>query len=282
MLRPSLALLAAEAAGGRAEDGVLGAVAVELVHGFSLLHDDVMDGDRIRRHRPTAWTLFGVPMATLTGDALLALATQVLAETGRAAEYTTLVLSSTLIRLMGGQCADLDFEARTTVTVDECVQMATNKTGALLGCACALGGHLGGGNRDQVRHLQRFGDWSGLSYQFADDLLGIAGDTRVTGKPVGADLARRKKSLPVVFALSSGTAAGEELAELYDLDRPLTPEEIRRATKAVRAAGGLEWAKREANRYRTLALQELRACDLRPRPVGELERLADLMTHRDH
>src|SRR5262249_38599046 len=156
-----------------------------LVHNFSLLHDDVMDGDLTRRHRPTAWSVFGVNAAILAGDALLALGLDVLAASGHGqAQRAIRMLNTAVLDLLDGQRADLAFEQRSDVELPECVRMAESKTGALLGCACALGAMFGGGHPEQVEHLYGFGERMGLAFQFVDDLLGIWGDPAVTGKPV--------------------------------------------------------------------------------------------------
>ncbi|HEY6295671.1 MAG TPA: polyprenyl synthetase family protein [Streptosporangiaceae bacterium] len=144
-LRPALALLSARAAGAPPERGVPSAVAVELVHNFSLLHDDIMDGDTERRHRPTAWTVFGVGAAILAGDALLALAQDILLEDGTPqGAWATRCLSAAVQRLIGGQGSDLAFEKRDDVSLAECLEMAGDKTAALMACACSIGAvHLG-------------------------------------------------------------------------------------------------------------------------------------------
>ncbi|GAB3896427.1 hypothetical protein GCM10027612_50830 [Microbispora bryophytorum subsp. camponoti] len=137
-LRPAFTLLAAESAGGDPDTALPAAVAVELVHNFSLVHDDVMDGDAVRRHRPTVWNVFGRSEAILAGDSLLALAFAVLAEGGRPADSAR-TLARCVQSLLDGQSADLGFEERADVSLGECVRMAEGKTGALFGCACALG-----------------------------------------------------------------------------------------------------------------------------------------------
>jgi geranylgeranyl diphosphate synthase type I len=174
--RPALVLLSAEAVEGPARAAISGAVAVELVHNFSLLHDDVMDGDLTRRHRPTAWSVFGTNAAILAGDSLLALAFDVLAASGHPDSQEGLrLLSAAVQSLVDGQSADTSFENRTDVQVPECVRMAQHKTGALTGCACAIGALFGGARPAQVRHLHGFGADMGLAFQFIDDLLGIWG-----------------------------------------------------------------------------------------------------------
>lgn len=283
MLRPALALLCAEAVGGVAQDAVPAGVAVELVHNFSLVHDDVMDGDRVRHHRSTVWAVFGIPAAVLAGDALLALALRVVASSdGPGVGEGTRMVSETVARLIDGQGADLDFESRKEVTVAECLGMAAGKTGALLGCACALGALFGGGAPGQVELLRGFGEQAGLAFQLVDDLLGIWGDPQVTGKPVGADLARRKKSLPVVAALASGTRAGRDLAQLYVTEQPLTSTDLARAAQLVEQAGGRAWAQREADRRLAGAIALLGRVDPTSRAAAELATVASALAHRDH
>ncbi|MFC4531206.1 polyprenyl synthetase family protein [Sphaerisporangium dianthi] len=222
-VRPALVLLAAEAAGGSAAAAVPAAVAVELVHNFSLLHDDVMDGDATRRHRPTAWSVFGVSGAILAGDALLTLAFEVLRSGGHpAADEAARVLGAAVLDLVEGQSADTSFETRDEVGLAECVSMAEGKTAALLAASCALGALSGDGGPEVIESLRAFGSRLGLAFQMVDDLLGIWGDPAVTGKPVFSDLRSRKKSLPVVAALTSGTPAGTELAAFYRHGQPPT------------------------------------------------------------
>ncbi|GHH65001.1 dimethylallyltransferase [Streptosporangium violaceochromogenes] len=281
--RPALALLAAEAVGGDVAAALPAAVAVELAHNFSLLHDDVMDGDRTRRHRPTAWTVFGVSAAILAGDALLARAFDVLASGGHpSAPEAARVFGVAIQELLEGQNADVDFERRHDVNLTECLSMAAGKTGALLGCACALGALYGGGGPEQVDRLRAFGKDLGLAFQLVDDLLGIWGDPEVTGKPVHSDLRSRKKSLPVVAALASSTPAGRELAGLYHRERPLTDADLARAAELVDVLGGRAWSQAQADRMLARALEHLGAVGPAPRPAAELGALARLVTHRDH
>ncbi|GAA2903721.1 family 2 encapsulin nanocompartment cargo protein polyprenyl transferase [Streptosporangium fragile] len=281
-IRPALALLSAEAVGAAAGTALRPAVAVELAHDFSLLHDDVMDGDRTRRHRPTAWAVFGVSPAILAGDALLTLAFDVLATGGPpAAAEATRIFSAAIQELLDGQSADLAFEGRDDVDPAECLAMAAGKTGALLGCSCALGALSGGGSPEQIEHLTAFGRDLGLAFQLVDDLLGIWGDPEVTGKPIHSDLRSRKKSLPVVAALASGTGAGHELAGLYRGERPLTDADLARAAELVEAAGGRAWSQAKADEMLARAMRHLRSADPRPRPAAELGALARLVTRRD-
>src|SRR5262249_38627850 len=144
-IRPALALLCAQAVGGTATKAVPAAVAGELVHNYSLLHDDVMDRDLTRRHRRTAWSVFGANPAILAGDALLVLAVDVLAGSGHPAATDAIrMVATTVQELLNGQNTDLSLEQRAEVELAECVRMAEGKTAALIGCACALGAVFGG------------------------------------------------------------------------------------------------------------------------------------------
>jgi geranylgeranyl diphosphate synthase type I len=282
-IRPAFTLLAACGVGGDAESALPAAVAIELVHNFSLLHDDVMDGDRTRRHRRTAWSLFGRRNAILTGDALLMLAFEVLSGSDHPAVQTGLrSISTTVGELLHGQYEDLSFERRADVDLAECQHMSAAKTGALLGCACALGALFGDGTGEQVDHLREFGARLGLAFQHFDDLLGIWGDPAATGKPVHSDLDNRKKSLPVVAALASDTPAGKELAVLYRRATPLSTGELAHAAELVEAAGGRAWSQAQTTQLLTQALTHLQAAASTEPATTELAALAHFATQRDH
>jgi geranylgeranyl diphosphate synthase, type I len=242
-----------------------------------------MDCDTARRHRATAWTVFGLGPAILAGDALLGLAFDVLVGSGHPDRGPAArMLGSAVQELVDGQLADAEFEQRDNVVPAECVRMAQLKTGALLGCSAALGALFGGGKPAQVDHLRLYGEDLGLAYQYVDDLLGIWGQPSVTGKPVYSDLRRRKKSLPVVAALSSSTPAARTLAGLYGREDELSDAELVEAAALVEAAGGRETSQAQADALLTAALGELTAAGALAPAAAELEGLARLATHRDH
>ncbi len=281
-IRPVLAQLSAEVVGGAATSAVPAAAAVELVHNFTLLHDDVFDGDRTRRHRPAAWHVFGVPDAILTGDAMLALAFDVLAADEHPAALAGVrVLNAAVLDLVGGEQADLAFEGRHDIGVAECVAMVERKTAGLLACACALGALFAGADPAEVAVLRDFGLRLGVAFQHVDDLLGIWGDAAVTGKPVHGDLRARKKSLPVVAALTSGTPAGRELAALYEGDGHPVAAEPARAARLVEEAGGRAWSEQQADLLLDQALRRLDSIKPASRAAAELTALAEAIVHRD-
>jgi len=285
-IRGTLAVLSAEIAGAPATDGVPGALAVEFVHNFSLLHDDVMDGDTERRHRATAWTVFGSSAALLAGDALLALAFETLLDVEPArAHAAQRSLAAATQHLIVGQVGDLDFERRLDVTVDECLEMAAGKTAALVACSASIGAHLAGAPAAAVHALDVFGYELGLAFQLVDDLLGIWGASATTGKPVGADLRARKNSLPVVAAMNSGTAAGAELRNLYGsgaLNPDADDDAVARATALVDEAGGRAWAVDESARRLERACEALAGAQLAEPATGSLVQIAHYVTARDH
>ena len=281
-VRPAFALLSAQAAGATWQIGAPGAVAVELVHNFSLLHDDLMDGDVERRHRTTVWALAGAPAAILCGDAMLALATQVLLDVGSldAIEAARLLAAATQ-ELIHGQHDDLAFESRADVSVDECLSMAGGKTGSLLACAASIGAVLAGAPPRTISALSTYGAELGLAFQLVDDLLGIWGDPRATGKPVGSDLRARKKSLPITWATTHGGAAGRDLAAWLATTGPDSETEIAAAAALVESAGGRAWAAEEAQRRLSLGEAALGAADLDADARDELVALGRFIVTRE-
>jgi geranylgeranyl diphosphate synthase type I len=284
-VRQALAVLGAEAAGGSGAAGVPGAVAVELVHTFSLLHDDIMDGDALRRGRPALWKAYGTGPAVLAGDALFALAVETLTAAPATAHAAAAVrhLTAALRDLVHGQADDLLFADRPwtgpeAVGVGEYESMAEHKTGALLGCALALGAQLAGAPPETAAALDRAGRHLGVAFQIADDLLGIWGEPVVTGKPVHSDLRQGKKTLPVLVALNA--PGHPALAELLAAPAALDDTGVRKAAALVERAGGRTAALREARRHLAAADALLATASLAPRPAEELRSLLSSLAHR--
>ena len=213
-LRPSLCMFACEAVGGAPEQALPAAAAIELVHNFSLIHDDIQDGDLQRHHRPTVWAVYGKPQAVQAGNAMRVLADlgvgRLMTETLEApvAAACSRALSEACLEMIEGQVLDLDFEGRTDVDTAAYLRMIGLKTGALIRCSMYMGALAGGGDADTVGALARCGSHLGLVFQIRDDYLGIWGREDETGKPAGNDLRQKKNSLPVVYALER--AGGEE------------------------------------------------------------------------
>ncbi|MBX7112305.1 MAG: polyprenyl synthetase family protein [Dehalococcoidia bacterium] len=231
LLRPSALLLAAELVGGAIEEAVPAAAALELVHNFSLLHDDVEDASERRHGRPAVWTFAGVPQAINAGDGMYTLARLAmhrLLEAG-VEERRTLEsmreLDEACLRLVEGQYLDISFEDRNDVTRAEYLAMTAGKTAAMFSAPFAMGALLGGASGDVVTAFREFGYHIGLAFQAMDDILGIWGEPEVTGKPVGDDLRSRKMTYPVIAAMAS-SAVGAALVEAY-ADSASTVEALR-------------------------------------------------------
>jgi geranylgeranyl diphosphate synthase, type I len=223
------------------------------------------------------WKLWGVDDAILAGDALQGLAIRTLAAGPEVAMASIARLEQAVIELCLGQFRDCAFETRQDVTVEECLEVVRYKTGSLLGCACVLGALAADAPLGVIDTMDAFGRELGVAFQLVDDLLGIWGDPNRTGKPVGGDLLRRKHSLPVVAALSSGTPAGRELAELYRDGLALDPTAVARATDLISLAGGKRWAQGESLRYLDVAVSHLADYP----DAGDLLHLAHAVVDRD-
>jgi geranylgeranyl diphosphate synthase type I len=216
-LRPALVLLTCQAVCGEVVPAARdAAVAVELVHNFSLVHDDIQDRSELRRHRPTVWALWGMPQAINVGDALFALAQVAISRSGSAlSAELAFELNSTAVRLAEGQFLDIDLQdGHTPATLEAYETMIARKTGALFGSSARLGAMAGQASSDSREAYAAFGRELGVAFQEQDDLLGVWGHSQVTGKPDAADIVERKRGLPAALALSRPDAPAW-LTEVY-------------------------------------------------------------------
>ena len=214
LLRPSLVLFTCEALGGEVEKALPLAVAIELVHTFSLVHDDIVDRDRVRRGRPTAWVALGEHQAIHAGDGLLALAFRTVARAGLPGDGVARAVASlaaATVAMVEGQSLDLELEGRLAGT-DLYLEMARGKTGALLGCALELGA-IAARRLDLALAHRGAGEALGVAFQVRDDWLGLWGDPSEVGKAVGADLVRGKRSFPIAWALERDPSLSTLLQE---------------------------------------------------------------------
>ncbi len=283
-VRPGLALLAAEAAGGPAHAALPGAVAVEMVHNFSLVHDDLMDRDMQRRHRKTVWALWGDATAVLAGDAMLSLAYEVLLDGDSPyAVAAEAVVARGVRDLIRGQALDTAFERRTDVGLAECLDMACGKTAALMSASAEIGAVLAGAPAPVTEALSRYGLHVGLAFQLVDDLLGIWGHPEVTGKPVYSDLLSHKKTLPVTWTIDNGGAAGRELADWLaaSTTNGVSEDELRHVAALVERGGGRAWATEEARRRVDLACDAVTDSGAPEGPASELRALARYIIDRE-
>ena len=281
-LRPALAVLSAEAVGAPGATAVPGAVATELVHNFSLVHDDIIDGDTVRRHRATVWSAFGVEDAIISGDALHNLAYQLLLEEPTAERVSAATrLTAATAAMIAGQAADMAFDDVTGIDLEACLAMEADKTGALIGYSASVGAVLAGAAGIHVDALEAYGRELGLAFQAVDDVLGIWGDPAVTGKAAGNDLRARKKSMPVAIVLSGHDEAAEQLGDIYDLEGDLSDADVDRAAAIIEAAGGRDRTVAEARLHLDAALDSVADVGLVDTAVVDLVDLARFVAERD-
>jgi geranylgeranyl diphosphate synthase type I len=246
LLRPTLVLLAYEAAGAWGLAGntipvsdylqraLPAAAAVELTHNFTLIHDDIEDGDTERRHRPTLWSVWGIPQAINTGDGMFALARLTLwgvlerGVDGNIAAHLGRILDHACLVLAEGQYLDISFEKRQDISVAMYVDMISRKTGALLGCAAEMGARIGTRDEQTIKRLRHFGEAMGVAFQIRDDLLGVWASSAASGKTEAGDIYRRKKSLPVLHALEHASPQDRAfLNDMYQQETAVTEEQVK-------------------------------------------------------
>lgn len=282
-IRPALALLGAEAVGASGVDAVPVGVAVELIHNFSLVHDDIIDGDTERRHRPSVWSQFSVGEAVVVGDAMHTLAFQVLLDSpGEHGAAVAARLGHATSAMIRGQSDDMGFAHRPDVTVEQCLAMEADKTGALLAFAVCGGALMGGGDGDVVEALHVFGIELGVAFQAHDDILGVWGEPAVTGKPAGNDLRERKRSVPVVLALTDAAAADRaRLRELFD--RPVVDDDaVAEGVAILDRVGAREATAAVAAQRLERAIAAIDGGAVAPAARDELVELARFVVARDH
>ncbi len=287
-VRPTLCLLACESVGGDWQRALPAAAALELIHNFSLIHDDIQDGDRQRHHRPTVWAVWGQPQAINAGDAALALggiAMEQLDERGYSAETMLAVwqlLNTATLRLVEGQYLDLAFEQRINISADEYLAMIARKTGALIEAAAHIGALLGGADKMLVDHLRWYARALGIAFQIGDDVLGIWGQADQTGKPVAADLRRRKKSLPVVYAMQQASPEDKALlTELYTREQPMLDDaDVEQALGVLERARAEERARGILADYCARAMLELERAHLPDWARSEFATVARFLAER--
>jgi geranylgeranyl diphosphate synthase type I len=284
LLRPGALLLATELVGGSVDEALPAAAAVELVHNFSLLHDDVEDRSERRHGRPTLWTSAGVPQAINTGDGMFTfarLAMHRLLEAGveeRRVIESMRELDEACLRLVEGQYLDIAFETRKTVTRDEYLAMTAGKTAAMFAAPFAIGALLGGASGETVAAFREFGHHVGLAFQAMDDVLGIWGEPEVTGKPVSDDLLSRKMTYPVIVAAEAGGDFGAAFARAYADPAEL---DVTRLTSLIEEAGGREATEQFAASEVQLALEAIALAGLDGTGFALCTELAHLASGRE-
>jgi geranylgeranyl diphosphate synthase type I len=287
MVRATLCLVSCRALGGDYRTALPAAVAIELIHNFSLIHDDIEDASTERHHRATVWKLWGEAQAINAGDAMFALAHLALLrlrEKGIVPEKlasSLKILNEACFRLCEGQYLDITYEDRIDITVEDYLDMINKKTAALMAASTCLGAllalELEGENERMLDSYYLFGKELGLAYQIRDDILGIWGLEKKTGKPTGGDISKRKKTLPVVYVLQkSGKEDKERLLEVY---RKTTIEDsdITKVTEILNRVNAKSYSQALALRYHNQALKRIGG-----KLSAELKEIADFFIERDY
>lgn len=288
-LRPLIVILAARMVGCDDSKAIPVASAIELIHNFALIHDDIIDRDEIRRGVPTVHVVWGEPLAIIAGDLLFSKAFEVACELiskGVSPDRVVRVIkvlaraSSTVAE---GQAMDMDFEKRDRVTLEEYLEMIYKKTAALMEAASVAGGIVAGADEKVLEGLRAYGRSVGMAFQITDDILGVYGDPKKTGKPVYSDLREGKKTVVIIYALNTGDE-GIRKAVLRVLGKPDAPEELlAKAADAIARSGALNYARGLAAEYSKKAVDALNklgsVCDKNAKRA--LLELADFVVRRE-
>jgi geranylgeranyl diphosphate synthase type I len=264
------------------------AVALEYIHNFSLIHDDIQDRDETRHHRPTIWAVWGVPRAIVVGNVLRTVADVSLSELtrlgmspGDIVELTG-TLTGAYLEMIEGQFLDLSYESRGDISLDEYLDMIARKTGALIRCSLELGAYVGSRDRATVEAFRECGRALGLVFQVKDDVLGMWGDPGSTGKPVGADVRRKKNSFPVVHAMANATGPeATRLLEVYAKPEP-DDDDVDAVLDVMERVGTRRFAEELAERHSKVALDALAPVELESGARLQIEGLAHFLLVRDH
>ena len=240
-LRPHMAIKSCEMLGGRAAAAMPAAAAVEMVHNFTLVHDDIMDNDEVRHGVPTVHRRFGVPVAILAGDVLFSRAFEAVSGPRIGAARSALLaarLAAACTEVCEGQMLDMEMAGSArTPSEAEYLEMVSKKTAALFDASCAMGAICAGAGRRDVSRLASFGRNLGIAFQITDDLIGVMGDPAVTKKPVGNDLREGKKSLPILMAVASASGPAKRSIGRCLGNKRATGPELAAAVKAIRDMG---------------------------------------------
>ena len=289
-MRPTLAMLAADAVGGDLDRATPIAVALEYVHNFSLIHDDLEDKDRVRHHRPTVWAVWGEQVAIVSGNAMLKIADAAARKLRSAGvqEHVALeaeaVLTGNYLKMMEGQYLDISFETEESVTIGQYLDMIGRKTGALIEASIYLGGLVAptsGPDRQKANALKKIGHELGCIFQIRDDVLGVWGGA-ATGKPVGADIKRKKKALPAVHALSTSTgASAKRLNDIYRTKGDLHEEDVHVILEVMDELGTREYCQSMAEQRWVAGRQMIESLDLSGNAAAEFTELGEFLLVRE-
>ncbi|MDD6777766.1 MAG: polyprenyl synthetase family protein [Bacteroidales bacterium] len=282
-LRPVLALMACDAFCGDYSRAINQAVGIELYHNFTLLHDDVMDKADVRRGKPTVHVRWNDNVAILSGDAMLTMAGQRVAEADSAHIKAAMELfNRTAMEVYEGQQYDMDFENRNDVTEEEYIAMIRLKTSVLLGCACKMGAIMADADAKDADRIYQYGVDLGVAFQLQDDWLDVYGDPATFGKEIGGDIMNNKKTFMLINAMNRATGADrEELTHWLAAENPAREEKVAAVTAIYTRLGISELATEAMNRYNDRALQVLDSINISEEARQQFRDFANMLMHRN-
>ena len=286
-VRPTLCLFGCEAVGGTLQQAVPAAAALEFIHNFSLVHDDIQDEDETRHNRKTIWAVWGRSKALVAGNVLRVVADSALhrltssgLEARRAVAAVSL-LTESYLEMIEGQYLDISFEGRHDIGMNDYRQMISRKTGALLRCSLNLGAAVGTDEVGVTSAFRECGRALGYVFQIRDDVLGVWGEESVTGKPVGADIRRKKNSYPVVCAMENAEPSdGDKLSEIYR-ERSISKTDVDAVLKIMDRAGVQDRARDEVTEWADIAMQALAPVEMSAESRREIEEFTHFLMVRD-
>lgn len=263
MLRPALTLITAEAVGGNRENALKSAAAIELIHTFSLIHDDIMDKDDMRRGMPSVHKVWGEDVAILAGDTLFSKAFEIIIgsknTTPEQNNQTLATVADACVKICEGQALDMGFEDRFDVSEEEYMEMIFKKTGALIAAATKAGAIMGGASKEVIDAMYEYGRLIGLAFQIQDDYLDLASDEETLGKPIGSDIAKGKMTIIAIKGLASSDDS-DKLLELLKSDEN-SQEDIDKAIQLLENCGAVEYARNLAQESVSQAKEVLEILD---------------------
>jgi len=285
-LRATLCLLACESLDGDFKKALPLAAAIELIHNYSLVHDDIQDDDKQRRHRPTIWSIWGKPQAINAGSALKVLSSLSII---KLKNYNILpqkqveifeILDNSCLEMIEGQFLDISFENRSDVTVEDYLEMIEKKTSALIEGALKIGAVLNI-EKSKLEPFEKFGKYMGLAFQIRDDILGIWGNNKETGKSQGNDIRKRKKTLPIVYCLQfSNKKIKEKLLKIYRKKR-ISKRNINCILSLLNDIGAREFCEEKSMEYYKLAVDEIKRLPIFSDKISHFEKISRFLIKRD-
>jgi geranylgeranyl diphosphate synthase, type I len=288
LIRPMLCLLSYKATGGESLEILPAAASLELIHNFSLIHDDIQDNSCSRRKRPTVWKIWGQPQAINAGDAMFTLSYLALLRLhGNNINDTKILrsvrlLSEVCINLCEGQYLDMAYEDSCNISIENYLNMIMKKTAELIATSTGLGACLGTENEEVVNRFNKFGRDLGMAYQIADDMLGIWGKEKNIGKPVMNDILQKKKTLPVVYALNNSTSKDRQELERFYSQKPVEDQDVIRIVEIINRVGAKAYSQQLEQQYYKQALVNLETTKIAPTSRAILLSMVHFLMEREY